>query len=127
MELVELRDLKEIERVEVNEDVVRGFCREDSFTSLAVKLLGEAGARLCVAANVYREEKPFWTREEAIVGGHVVRLHKLIGGVLLLSCEGRRELAAILVRLVFECGVNVSYMVRNARESLFEEFMRSSC
>jgi hypothetical protein len=126
MELARLSELKDIERVDVVEDVLRGFEDESSFTSLAVRLLGEAGARLCVAANVYREEKPYWTREEAIIGGHVVRLHKLIGGVLLLSCEARRELAAILVRLVFECGVNLAYLLRGSQEPVFEEFIRSS-
>lgn len=126
MELAGLDELTDIERVDVKESVVRGFADERSLTSLAVRLLGEAGARLCVAANVYREEKPYWTSEEAIIGGHVVRLHKLVGGVLLLSCEGRRELAAILVRLVFECGVNLCYLIENPEADVFDAFIRSS-
>jgi hypothetical protein len=126
MELVDISQLRHIERIDVDPDRVRGFDDEGAFTSLAVRLLGEAGARLSVAANALREERPYWTRDEAIVGGHVVRLHKLISGVLQHTCDGRRELAVVFVRPVFECGVNLCYMLKNPRREVFDSFVRCS-
>ncbi len=68
-----------------------------------------------------------WSRNEAILGGHVVRLYKLISALLDQICQRRREIAFIIGRLAFECVVNLRFLLKNVDDpSVFTSYVTYS-
>ncbi len=112
-------ELVYIEAVEINEDEVRGFGSEGDFVAKSVDLLIEVGSYVSVAASLYRSVDMTWNRDEAVLGGHMIRLYKLIDALLDQTCKNRRETSFAIARLVFECIVNLRYLVTNSSEELF--------
>lgn len=71
-------------RVEVN--TIKKFNNESQFMSLAVELFKEVGKITSILACAYRNTETSaprkWTRNEAILGGLMVRVTKLSIGIL---------------------------------------------
>lgn len=114
--------IRDINRTEIDEDRVLAFESEADFIGLSVSLLIEAGSYVCVAGNLYPAETQSWNRDEAILGGHLVRLYKLIDGLLDQTCKHRRETSFVLARLAYECIVNLRYLIAHASDELFRSY-----
>lgn len=115
-------NIGDIERTEIDEERLRSSESEEDFIELSVSLLIEAGSYVCVAGNLYPADRRKWNRDEAILGGHFVRLFKLIDGLLDQTCKHRRETSFVFARLAFECIVNVRYLISNASSELFHSY-----
>jgi Family of unknown function (DUF5677) len=115
-------EIPDIKRTEINESQARAFESEADFIGLSVSLLIEAGSYICVAGNLYPADTHSWNRNEAILGGHLVRLYKLIDGLLDQTCKHRRETSFVLGRLAFECIVNLRYLIAHASDELFRSY-----
>ena len=74
---------------------------------------------MCVAGNLLPADRKAWNRDEAAIGGHFVRLHKLIDALLDQTCKRRRETSFIFGRLAFECIINTRYLIACSSEDLF--------
>ena len=61
-----------------------------------------------------------------MLGGHLVRMFKLMRFVLEESIEKRAELLAILVRLLAECVINLRYLIQNDSRELVDSFVAYS-
>jgi hypothetical protein len=114
--------LADISITQIDLAVVEQFESEGDYVGVALDLLIEAGSYTCVAANLYKNEEMYWTRDEAILGGHLVRLFKLIDALLDQTCKHRRETSMVIARLIFECIVNLRYMITNASDDLFRSY-----
>jgi hypothetical protein len=102
------------------------FKSEDDFNGLSVELLIEVGSFICVAANLLPHEGR-WSRNEAVLGGHVVGLYKLISALLDQICQRRREITFIIARLAFECIVNLRFLLKHADDpSVFHSYVAYS-
>ncbi len=119
-------EFKQIEPVKVTPEILSKFESEEDFTGLAVDLLVEVGSHLCVAGSILPGDTKCWSRDQAIVGGNVVRLFKLISALLDQTCQRRRETSIIYSRLAFETIVNIRYLIANASPELFESYIRYS-
>lgn len=117
--------LPEIKRVDVDPDALRLFTDEDDFTGLGVQLLIEAGSYV-VLAHSLMDGDGGWDRDDAILGGLMVRLYKLINALLDQVCQRRAEIAQIMCRLAFETVVDVRYLLRTMHAELADDFVRSS-
>jgi uncharacterized protein DUF5677 len=115
-----------IERVEVDLDQLAEYASEEDFTGLAVELLVEVNSYVCVAACLLPVATRQWDRNQAIVAGNVVRLYKLISGLLDQTCQHRRETSVIFARLAFEAIVNIAYLVEFSSPQLFDSYIRYS-
>lgn len=115
-------EIPDIKRTEIDESQVREFKSEADFVGLSVSLLIEAGSYVCVAGNLYPAKTHSWNRDQAILGGHLVRLYKLIDGLLDQTCKHRRETSFVLGRLAFECIVNLRYLIAHASDELFRSY-----
>lgn len=118
--------LAEIMQVEINPKVIEGFESEGHYVGLAVDLTIEVGSYVCVAASISRNKEMTWTRDEAILGGHLVRLFKLLDALLDQTCRHRRETSMVIARLIFECVVNLRYLVAHASSDLFRSYRTQS-
>jgi hypothetical protein len=71
-------NLNDIDAVAVDDDAIAAYTSEDQFNALTVELLKEVGSFVCVAASILPAGTKHWSRDQAIYGGHLVRLFKLI-------------------------------------------------
>jgi Family of unknown function (DUF5677) len=115
-----------IQTTDVSANRTGTFGSEDDFNGLSVELLVEAGSFICVAANLLPHERR-WSRNEAVLGGHVVRLYKLISALLDQICQRRREITFIIARLAFECIVNLRFLLKHADDpNVFHSYVAYS-
>ena len=117
--------LPEIERVDFDASDLQAFTSEDDFTGLGVSLLVEAGSYLIVASSIL-DDRAGWDRDDAILGGLLVRLYKLTSALLDQVCQRRAEVAQIICRLAIETIVDLRYLFRHLDSELGDDFVRSS-
>lgn len=116
-----------IERVEVDPMIVRGFRSESDYVGLALSLVIETGSYIGVTANIIPpRESRRWNRHEAVLIGHLVRLYKLIDAMLDQTCRHRRETMVIFARLAFECVVNAMFLIKNHRPEVVASYVEHS-
>jgi hypothetical protein len=114
-----------IERVDVDQAAMAAYAREWDFTILASELLKEVTSYVCVAACTLGPS-PAWTRDQAAVGGNMVRLSKLLSAFLDQTVQKRYETSTILSRLAFETIVNARYLIANFTPDLVDSYVRHS-
>ncbi|UPT95115.1 DUF5677 domain-containing protein [Bradyrhizobium barranii subsp. apii] len=115
-----------IRTTDVSASRTNTFTSEDDFNGLSVELLIEVGSFICVAANLLPHGGR-WSRNEAVLGGHVVRLYKLISALLDQICQRRREITFIIGRLTFECIVNLRFLLKHADDpTVFHSYVAYS-
>ncbi len=128
--LLPLKDLPLLKKVEVDPNRISEFSSEGSFVSLAVELLKEICVLTAALACAYRLDQTNqprkWTRNEAILGGLLVRLSKLQHGILDATCNNRREIAEILLRCLTETVINLKYLLQESSSQLFDEYVEYS-
>lgn len=117
--------LPQIDPVKIDADVLRGFLDEDDFIDLAVQLVVEAASYTVIAHSIM-DEHGGWDRDDAILGGLMVRLYKLLSALLDQVCQHRAEIAQIMCRLAFEAIVDIRYLVRKLDAELGDDFVKSS-
>jgi uncharacterized protein DUF5677 len=117
--------LPAIERVTVDPAALSAFTREWDFMVLASELLREVTSYVCVAACTLGPA-PAWTRDQAAVGGNMVRLSKLLWAFLDQTVQKHFETSTILSRLAFETIVNARYLIANFSPELVDSFVRYS-
>tara|TARA_R110000851_G_scaffold189677_2_gene339940 strand:+ start:8802 stop:9677 length:876 start_codon:yes stop_codon:yes gene_type:complete len=103
----------DIEKTELDFETIARFDTESDFTGLSVSLLIETGSYVCIAASILSGHAKSWNSDEAVIGGHFVRLYKLISALLDQTCQHRREISFMLARMAFECIVNVKFILKN--------------
>ncbi len=96
-------EFPEIERKEIDLDEIRQFSSEDDFIGVSVDLLIEAGSYICIVGNIYPYDTKTWDSSQAVIGGHLVRLYKLVSAMLDQTCQHRREIAFMFSRMAFVC------------------------
>lgn len=125
MTLRTLGDLPEITAVEVNPETMAAYARDADFLSLTVEPLKETGSYVCYAASM-TDETGTWSRDQAIIGGNMVRLYKLTHAILDQTCQGRGELAFVFFRLAFETIVNIRYLIKHFSPDLTRSYVTYS-
>lgn len=118
--------LSDIKRCNIDSGAMNVFDSEDDFMKLSVDVLVEVGQYICLAACILPGDRKAWSLSEAIVGGNVVRLYKLISAFLDQTCQKRREITVVLGRMVFECIINIKYLIKNASPDLFRSYIHYS-
>lgn len=103
--------LTEIRRTPVDVNEVRGFTRERQHTRLAFDLLRETSIWTIVLGSAFAGEIRHWNLPEAVFGGHLLRLGKLLRAFLEQSKEDRGEIAWASTRLIAECVINFRYLL----------------
>jgi hypothetical protein len=114
-----------VDRVAVDLDAIQSFTREEEFTALAFDLLREVTSYVTIAACVMGPE-PQWNRDQAAIGGNMVRLWKILNAFLDQKMQRRYETTTIFARLAFETIVSVRYLAENFDPDLVDNFVRFS-
>lgn len=118
--------LFDIKRCNIDSDAMNLFDSEDDFMKLSVDILVEVGQYICLVACFLPGDRKAWSLSEAIVAGNLVRLYKLISAFIDQTCQKRREITVGLGRMVFECIINIKYLIKNASPELFLSYIHYS-
>lgn len=106
------------------------WIEEEKFLELAVELFREVSAigsiLGCIMPTAPDGTMEYWTRDQAILGGLLVRLSKLQIGFMTLTCQRQREVARLIFRSIFETAVNLIYLAEKSSPELFEAYVRYS-
>jgi hypothetical protein len=121
-----LAEIDSIKPTDVSSARTDAFTSEDDFNGLAVELLVEVGSFICVAGSLLPATTRRWDRNEAVLGGHLVRLYKLISALLDQICQRRREITFIIARLAFECIVNIRFLIKFGDAAAYDSYVRYS-
>ncbi len=103
--------LTEIPRTPVDVEAIQAFTRESQHTRLAFDLLRETSLWSMVLGSAYAGEIRTWNLSEAVLGGHLLRLGKLLRAFLEQTKEDRGEIAWVSTRLIAECIINLRYLL----------------
>lgn len=114
-----------IDPVKIDPAALLALDDEDDFTDLAVQLVIEAASYAIVAHSIL-DARAGWERDEAILGGLMVRLYKLLSALLDQVCQRRAEIAQIMCRLAFETVVDIRYLLGKLDTELGDDFVKTS-
>ena len=110
--------LPRIEKTSVNIEDLSEIKNESHFVQLSVSILAETGSYVCLLASLLPPLTHSWDTNQAVLGGHFVRLSKLIQAVLDQTCQKKRETSFLFARMAFECVVNITFILRNYSPNL---------
>jgi hypothetical protein len=115
--------IPDIKRVQVDLNTLRDFKDEEDFNGLGVDLLIEVGSFTCLAACLLPGDTKCWNRNQAVLGGLLVRLYKLLSALLDQTCQHRRETSFVFARLAFECIINIQYFIAKSSDEIYEAYI----
>jgi len=124
-----LEDFK-IPRTTIDIEEIKKFDSEEKYMSLAVELFKEVSQITSILSCTNRLDSKNnprkWKRNEAILGGLMVRLSKLQLGFLDQICQKHLEIANILFRCLGENIINLKYLLAKSTDDLFNEYIEYS-
>lgn len=118
--------LTELDRTNVDEGELRSYVKESQHYGIAFHLFRETAGCVCILANTTVGLLPTWNVEQAVLGGHLVRMFKLMGFAMEESIEHRDELLSVIIRLLAECVINLRYLIRNNSAELIQSYLTYS-
>ncbi|MBL8498531.1 hypothetical protein ABF87_03580 [Nitrosomonas sp. JL21] len=115
--------LAAIEKTRIEWTDLASFTRESKHFEVAFNLFREAASYVCVLANICVGPIQAWNVEQAVLGGNLVRMFKLMRFAMEESIEHREEMLSVLVRLLAECVINLRFLVRNSSPELIRSYL----
>lgn len=115
-----------IEQTPVDENELKTFTNERQHFTVAFNLFREAASYVCLLASTTVGYKPTWNVGQAVLGGHLVRVFKLMCFVMEESIERRAELLSILTRLLAEGVINIRFLLQNFSKELIDSYLACS-
>ncbi len=111
-----LKNLTEIENWIDNAPDPSMFRSNNDFMEFAVELMNRCLYLLRVGVSLAPTEETAergYSKQRAIIMGHMIRIAKLYEGVLIHTSKCQLELAAIFIRLIFETAMRMEYMIKS--------------
>lgn len=118
--------LDDIHRTQVDPEVIRAFTKNFEHGQVAFDLFREATFYCVALGSIMRKSEEEWTLREAVLGGHFVRLAKLMRGFLRQTKDIEAELAWITSRLITECVINVMYLLQHSSNDVLTSYLHQS-
>jgi Family of unknown function (DUF5677) len=115
--------LDSIDQTEVDADAIEGFSTDRQHFDVAFNLFRECAGYVCVLANTTVGHKQTWSVDQAVLGGHLVRIFKMMCFVLEETIERRAEMLSILVRLLAEAVINLRFLIGNYSQELIQSYV----
>jgi uncharacterized protein DUF5677 len=113
--------VKDIDRVVIDDETVRAFTRSSPHFELAFNLIRETAQWVTLFAGLGGGA---WNVRDAILGGHLVRLSKLLRSLLDNLNEDREEIVWVILRLNAECVINFRFLLLNsADDAVFNSYL----
>ncbi|SFI77841.1 hypothetical protein SAMN05421638_1106 [Kaistella treverensis] len=109
---------------------IKKFTTENEFMSAKVELHKNTISLLhqIIHYKYFDENKisKKLTRDEAILGGNLIRLAKLNTSLVQNTCQNKLEICFILNRCIYENQINILYFLRNGEENNYKNYVKNS-
>lgn len=123
------RNLSDIARWISTAPTPSTFATETDFMRFLLEAMGRAlyllRAGVALAPNETVQAKGYMKRQ-AVVVGHMVRLTKLFDGFYLHVAKRQLELAGVMLRLISETEIRLSYLLTKATPHSYKSFILAS-
>ncbi len=117
-------------KITFNKDELLNSKNDNPFNSLGIELFKELAVIVSLLGNIYQlddQNKPrLWNIEEAVLGGMMIRILKLMSGFLNEICDNHMEIANIITRCIAETSINLKYLLANFTPGLIKKFITYS-
>jgi hypothetical protein len=97
--------------------------------NIAFSLLAITGLIIDYIADCYVCDKNggrILSRNEAIIGGNLIRLEKFQVKLLEVLHSGDLELSSIIIRIIAETGINLNFFINENSPEIFENYIKYS-
>ena len=123
-----IQNLKKIDEwIDCNSSPLADFKTNTEFMKFAVEIMNRCLYLLktgVAAAPDAETATKGYTKYNAIIVGHMVRLTKLYEGSLIHICNHQLELATVFLRPIFEVAIRIEYLISsNSKEKSCRNFM----
>ena len=118
--------LADLDLTTVDETVLSSFKNEGQHYRVAFSLFRETAGCVCILASTTVGAEPTWNVDQAVLGGHLVRMFKLMRFVMEESVNHRDEMISILVRLLAECIINLRFLIQNYSQEIIQSYLAYS-
>lgn len=118
--------LSEVEKVAVDPEIVRGWGKEYPHLKLSTDLMGEGARYTCMLGSALAVGRTDWSVDEAILGGHLVRLFKLMRHAIQQVVDSHADILFVTIRLISEGIINFRYLQENRNDELFTSYLHQS-
>ncbi len=102
---------------------------EDDFMTLGIEAMNRCLYLMRVGVSLAKtknESMNGFSKNKAIIVGHMVRLCKLYDGYCLHICKRQLELAGIFQRLIIETEIRMSYLLKKGTKACFDSYILAS-
>lgn len=118
------------DRIDVNNEVISDHIDSGRLSELVFELFQEAGQLCTITAAAHKvvdESIEAWERNQAICAGLMIRISKLMVGIVLFAKEAEHgELIMVLNRCLSESAVNLMFLIRKDDKEIYDKFVHSS-
>lgn len=118
--------LTDINRRNVDEAEVRKFRKDYDYLVLATDLFRESAQWVGIFTNAVVGSSESWNRTQAVIGGHLVRLFKLMRPTIEAAKNRRGEQLWVFLRLASETIINFRFLLRNDDEETIRSYIHQS-
>jgi Family of unknown function (DUF5677) len=115
-----------IDKTPVVPEAIAAFTDSEDHFELSFNLLRETTQLAVILGGISIGERPGWNRNQAVVGGHLVRLTKLLRSFMDEVNDRREEIAWVVLRMTAECIINLRYLLANYSDELVDSFVYQS-
>lgn len=117
-------------KAEINYSELKDARNEEPFNATAVELFKEVSQYTSILGSLYKldtnNEPRLWSRDEAVLGGLMIRISKLLIGYLDAVCDRHMEIANILARSIAETTINLKYLIKFYSDELIDQYISYS-
>ncbi len=117
-------------KLKFTKEEISNFINEGEFMSANVELHKNSIALLHKIIHLryfdFKDIPKKLNRDEAILGGNIIRLTKLNTSLLQNVCENKLEICFILCRCIYETQINILYFLKNGEVNIFKNYVKNS-
>lgn len=115
-----------IDRTPVDAVALLASSSEQEHQRVAYELTREATALVGLAGAATEDPERYWTVEEAVVGGQVVRLFRLLRALLEQVRASRSEIGWVISRMIMETVINIRFFLKHKDPALVASYLHQS-
>lgn len=119
-------EIAEVDRTPVDPEALLSSASEQEHLRVAYDLTRETTALVGLAGAATEDPQGCWTVEEAVIGGQVVRLFRLLRALLEQVRASRAEIGWVISRMIMETVINIRFFLKHNSPELVASYLHQS-
>ncbi|MHB1195191.1 MAG: DUF5677 domain-containing protein [Longimicrobiales bacterium] len=119
-------EIAAIDRTQVDEEALLAATSEQEHLRVAYDLTREGTSLIGIVASITEKPGSYWSAEEAVVGGQMVRVFRLLRALLEQVRADRAEIAWVISRMIVETVISVRYLLAHGDTEVVRSYLHQS-